>query len=50
MNINNPNLAGVIEIKDVHQLPTGFKAKYMAWAKVASIFNESVLVGHIIQR
>ena len=40
MNINNPNLAGVIEIKDVHQLPTGFKAKYMAWAKVASIFNE----------
>ena len=40
MNTNNPNLAGVIEIKDVHQLPTGFKAKYMAWAKVASIFNE----------
>ena len=40
MNINNPNLAGVIGIKDVHQLPTGFKAKYMAWAKVASIFNE----------
>ena len=40
MKINNPNLAGVIEIKDVHQLPTGFKAKYMAWAKVASIFNE----------
>ena len=40
MNINNPNLAGVIEIKDVHQLPTGFKAKYMAWAKVASIFND----------
>ena len=41
MNTNNPNLAGVIEIKDVHQLPTGFKAKYMAWAKVASIFNEN---------
>ena len=40
MKINNPNLAGVIEIKDVHQLPTGFKAKYMAWAKVASIFNK----------
>ena len=40
MNTNNPNLAGVIEIKDVHQQPTGFKAKYMAWAKVASIFNE----------
>ena len=40
MNTNNPNLAGVIEIKDVHQLPTGFKAKYMAWAKVAAIFNE----------
>ena len=40
MNTKNPNLAGVIEIKDVHQLPTGFKAKYMAWAKVASIFNE----------
>ena len=40
MKINNPNLKGVIEIKDVHQLPTGFKAKYMAWAKVASIFNE----------
>ena len=40
MNTNNPNLAGVIEIKDVHELPTGFKAKYMAWAKVASIFNE----------
>ena len=40
MNTNNPNLAGVIEIKDVHQLPTGFNAKYMAWAKVASIFNE----------
>ena len=40
MNTNNPTLAGVIEIKDVHQLPTGFKAKYMAWAKVASIFNE----------
>ena len=40
MNTNNPNLAGVIEIKDVHQLPTGFKAKYMAWAKVASIFND----------
>ena len=40
MKINNPNLKGVIEIKDVHQLPTGFKAKYMAWAKVASIFNK----------
>ena len=40
MNLKNPNLSGVIEIKDVHQLPTGFKAKYMAWAKVASIFNE----------
>ena len=40
MKINNPNLVGVIEIKDVHQLPTGFKAKYMAWAKVASIFNK----------
>ena len=40
MNLENPNLSGVIEIKDVHQLPTGFKAKYMAWAKVASIFNK----------
>jgi len=40
MNLENPNLSGVIEIKDVHQLPTGFKAKYMAWAKVAAIFNK----------
>tara|TARA_R100001443_G_scaffold47237_2_gene59935 strand:+ start:22 stop:690 length:669 start_codon:yes stop_codon:yes gene_type:complete len=40
MKVNQKNLAGVIEIKDVHQLPTGFKAKYMAWAKVASIFNK----------
>ena len=40
MKVNQKNLAGVIEIKDVHQLPTGFKAKYMAWAKVAAIFNK----------
>ena len=40
MKVNQKDLAGVIEIKDVHQLPTGFKAKYMAWAKVASIFNK----------
>ena len=40
MKDNQKNLAGVIEIKDVHQLPTGFKAKYMAWAKVAAIFNK----------
>ena len=40
MKVNQKNLAGVIEIKDVHELPTGFKAKYMAWAKVAAIFNK----------
>ena len=40
MKVNQKNLAGAIEIKDVHQLPTGFKAKYMAWAKVDAIFNK----------
>ena len=35
-----PYLAGVIELKDVKEKGTGFKAKYMAWAKVAQLFNE----------
>ncbi len=35
-----PYLAGVIEAKDVKEKGTGFRAKYMAWAKVAQLFNE----------
>tara|TARA_R100000742_G_C4273396_1_gene92936 strand:+ start:311 stop:1036 length:726 start_codon:yes stop_codon:yes gene_type:complete len=35
-----PYLAGVIEAKDIKEKGTGFKAKYMAWAKVAQLFNE----------
>ena len=35
-----PYLAGVIAAKDIKEKGTGFKAKYMAWAKVAQLFNE----------
>jgi len=39
--MNIPYLAGVIEAKDVKEKgTTGFRAKYMAWAKVAQLFNE----------
>ena len=36
-----PNLAGIIEAKDVQEKGTGkFRAKYMAWAKVRQLLNE----------
>lgn len=35
-----PNLAGVIDAKDVHTKGGGFAAKYMAWAKVAQLLHE----------
>ena len=35
-----PYLAGEITEKDVQEKPTGFRAKYMAWAKVSQIMNE----------
>jgi len=38
-----PYLAGEIAEKDVQEKPTGFRAKYMAWAKVSQIMNEKAL-------
>ena len=38
--MNYPYLPGVIDAKDVKEKGTGFRAKYMAWAKVAQLFNE----------
>ena len=36
-----PNLSGIIEAKDVQEKGTGkFRAKYMAWAKVAELLHE----------
>lgn len=35
-----PNLKGVIDAKDVQTKPTGFKAKYMAWAKIAQLLHD----------
>ncbi len=35
-----PYLAGEITEKDIQEKPTGFRAKYMAWAKVSQIMNE----------
>jgi len=35
-----PNLAGEITKEDVKEKPTGFRAKYMAWAKVSQIMND----------
>lgn len=35
-----PNLAGVIDAKDVHTKGGGFAAKYMAWAKIAQLLHE----------
>jgi len=41
MKINRrPYLAGEISEKDIQEKPTGFRAKYMAWAKVSQIMNE----------
>ena len=35
-----PNLAGVIDAKDVHTKGGGFAAKYMAWAKISQLLHE----------
>lgn len=36
-----PNLSGTIQKKDVHEKGGGkFKAKYMAWAKIAQLLND----------
>ena len=39
--MNIPDLAGVIDAKDVHTKGGGsFKAKYMAWAKIKQLLNK----------